>query len=196
MGMDIYGLNPKLVGEKPEINWTNVTPEDREVYLQKIHEFEDNNPGYYFRANVWAWRPMAEIILACSQTYKLDLPQELVDNIHSNSGAGLKTQDECTVLANFMDSYITLKFNDWEYIGLNTGWYYKKTINSKGEIASTSVDTAEAERVAYVLGDKVFIKEGEFEVDGFNYTTSHACSMEHLQQFITFLRNCGGFEIL
>jgi len=58
MGMDVYGLNPQLKSEKPEIDWNDSTEEQRDQYFEAINVFESENPGYYFRNNVWWWRPL------------------------------------------------------------------------------------------------------------------------------------------
>ena len=195
MGMDVYGLNPAIRSEKPEIDWDNSTSEQREAYFEASDKFKQENPGYYFRANVWSWRPIAEMIIQCAEVYELALPEELIQRINENSGAGLKTQDSCTVLAIFLERYIASKFEGWEVVGLNTGWYYEKVVNSAGEVLSKSVDDERAKKISDHLAPTIFIKSGEVEIDGFTYTTSHSCSIEHVQEFIKFLRECGGFEI-
>ena len=59
MGFDVYGKNPKLVGERPDIDWsTQPSDEERDDFFKKLHKFEEDNPGYYFRNNVWWWRPL------------------------------------------------------------------------------------------------------------------------------------------
>ena len=46
------------------------------------------------------------------------------------------------------------------------------------------------------LFDKgIFVKDGEFEYNNINYTVAHATELSHLREFVTFLRECGGFEI-
>ena len=63
MGMDIFGENPKLSYEKPEIDWeSNPSEEERSEYFDAITKFELDHPGYYFRNNVWWWRPLWEYI--------------------------------------------------------------------------------------------------------------------------------------
>jgi hypothetical protein len=53
MGMDITGRNPKIRGEAPkEIDWFNSTQEEKDAYMNAKNEFQDNNPGVYFRANL------------------------------------------------------------------------------------------------------------------------------------------------
>ena len=51
--MDIYGLNPTLTEERPEIEYEGSTEEERKIYWNKLEAWEEVNPGYYFRANVW-----------------------------------------------------------------------------------------------------------------------------------------------
>tara|TARA_A100001391_G_scaffold185324_1_gene153860 strand:+ start:1685 stop:2119 length:435 start_codon:yes stop_codon:yes gene_type:complete len=61
MGFDIYGLSPKYK-DKPTIDWTTATDKDKDAYFKAMNKFEEENPGYYFRNNVWWWRPLGELI--------------------------------------------------------------------------------------------------------------------------------------
>ena len=73
MGFDLYGINPTVNKEYPPrynqimkeygkdgwIAWTKNVPEDvKEEYFELKQQFEENNPGDYFRNNVWYWRPL------------------------------------------------------------------------------------------------------------------------------------------
>ena len=58
MGFDLYGVKPELVGEKPEINWDLAHSNEKTQYHKAFEKFEDDNPGYYFRNNVWYWRAL------------------------------------------------------------------------------------------------------------------------------------------
>ena len=59
MGFDLYGEDPKFEDKKPAIDWES-KPSEKEAkkFFKQMQKFEDNNPGYYFRNNVWNWRPM------------------------------------------------------------------------------------------------------------------------------------------
>ena len=46
MGMDVYGLNPQLKSEKPEIDFSNATEEQRTEYFEAMDTFEQQNPGF------------------------------------------------------------------------------------------------------------------------------------------------------
>jgi len=65
MGFDLHGENPtvKEGTVKPkEINWDTATQEEKEIYWEAQDDFREANPGDYFRANVWGWRPIWEFV--------------------------------------------------------------------------------------------------------------------------------------
>ena len=66
MGMDVYGLNPQLNegSERPEQpDFSNLTEEEKRQYFDSVEKFERENPGYYFRANIWWWRPLWQYVV-------------------------------------------------------------------------------------------------------------------------------------
>jgi hypothetical protein len=197
MGFDIHGINPKInKGTKPELlNWSTAVAHERMDYLDKLDQYHQDNPGCYFRANVWGWRPIAEVIIDTNEMYKLNLDPKFIEGIHLNDGSGLKTQVECDVLANFMTRFVEEHFAIWSIIGLNTSWYFKKVVTPKGEITRLSVDKELEAKLDVYLHGKKYVPEGEFEFDGFIYNTSHNCNKEWFYEFIGFLRECGGFQI-
>ena len=74
MGMDVYGLNPKINKDySPRYNeiikkygagdgwldWQKDIPQDvKDEYFKLKDKFGEDNPGDYFRNNVWWWRPL------------------------------------------------------------------------------------------------------------------------------------------
>jgi hypothetical protein len=62
MGVDISGRNPITRSPKPTINWETATDEQKEQYWKDNGAWEKENPGDYFRANWWSWRPIAMVI--------------------------------------------------------------------------------------------------------------------------------------
>ena len=198
MGMDITGKNPKIKGEKPaDIDWWNSTQEEKDAYMNAKNQFETENPGVYFRANLWSWRPIAEIINYCNDVMGLNLPETFLHGMHFNSGAGLDTQEECDKLADAIDAMIIGKFDSWKYIGVNYKMYARKVVSPEGKIFEENLynNPELIQELEQHLGDDIFVKDGEFEYNGINYMTSHATELGHLEDFVAFLRECGGFEI-
>ena len=63
MGFDLYGMNPVVRKGKmpvePKNLWKKGSSEKkRDEYYDKKWEFEENNPGAYFRNNCWWWRSL------------------------------------------------------------------------------------------------------------------------------------------
>jgi len=198
MGMDITGRNPKLKSEKPvDIDWFNSTQEEKDAYMNAKHDFENNNPGVYFRANLWSWRPIAEVINYCNNVMGLNLPETFLGGMHYNSGACLETQEECDKLADAIDAMIIGKFDGWEYIGVNYKLYARKVVNSEGKIFEENLynNPELVQELEQHLGEDIFVKDGVFEYKDIEYNTAHATGLDHLEDFVAFLRECGGFEI-
>lgn len=198
MGMDITGNDPIIRGKRlPEIDWFTSSEEEKKEYLDIKNKYYADNPGIYFRANIWSWRPIAEIINHANNLLSLNLPKSFIDDIHYNSGAGLKTQEECNQLANAIDSIVNTQFGDWDVIGINYQMYARKVINKDGKMFEENLynNPELLQKLEDHLQSNLFIKNGEFEYENVKYYTSHGVSKETIQEFITFLRECGGFEI-
>ena len=105
--MDVHGLNPrqnKKLSDFPVYNkfsnmdfrerWEELDREEnketKEQYHQEWDEFENSNPGVYFRNNVWWWRPLWNYCYFIADDL---ISEELWDNGHSNSGAELNDKD-------------------------------------------------------------------------------------------------------
>ena len=64
MGFDLYGER-KEFENAPDLEWDGDEPpsfEEKEKYFAARQIFERDNPGYYFRNNVWYWRPLWQYI--------------------------------------------------------------------------------------------------------------------------------------
>ena len=69
MGFDVYGLSPKVNTEKPKsvskyedddgwVKWQSMDKKDTEEYFQADQKYKSENPGIYYRSNVWWWRTL------------------------------------------------------------------------------------------------------------------------------------------
>jgi hypothetical protein len=188
MGVDISGMNPQVIGERPkQLDWDVATDEDRKEYFDKMDEFYHNNPGVYFRSNWWGWRPIHAIANMSIIMNDLSLNTELWGE---NSGGGLKTHDECNALADAIESFMMQNSADMEdgelfYLCLG-GWVKADHSFAKDE------DEDELNQ-QYPIG--TILHQGVVNGKGELMFPAHSCSYSHIKNFIKFLRNCGGFEI-
>ena len=74
MGVDIYGRKDKWVGTRPEIDWSeDHSQEAKDEFFRLVDEFEEANPGYYFRSNWWGWRPIVILCEIAAHNEGLDI---------------------------------------------------------------------------------------------------------------------------
>jgi hypothetical protein len=189
MGVDINGINPCIKGERPEeLNWDVATQYEKDMYFNKMDIFYNNNPGVYFRGNWWGWRPIHAI---ADMAIKLaDLPFD-TNYWGSNGGAGLRTQEECDQLADAIELFLALnnsnmhEEDDVFYLCLGS-W-----CTSSGGFISTEQD--EKLNQDHPIGTILY--QGVVADDGALVFPSHSVPFYRVTNFVTFLRNCGGFEI-
>jgi hypothetical protein len=187
MGMDIFGIAPVKVGEMPNINYEESTKEERDQYHAEMNAWEEINPGYYFRANVWSWRPINAIIDVVNLRFELGID---TSNFGDNSGGGVEDPEKCIQLADCMDKYLksNAQFNTSETMYLNLGLWVADD--------NTFTITDELEQklnrqypVGSILYSSVIANNGQL------VKPAWATSVEHVKGFVKFLRNCNGFEI-
>jgi hypothetical protein len=191
MGMDVHGIAPQTVGDKPERpeNWDSLTEYERSMYYNELNSWEAHNPGVYFRASGWAWIPIHAICDFAIYIAKLPFNTK---GWGENNGYGLKTQQECDDLANAIELYLELNnanmhdMDDRMYLCLGS-W---TTANSRFMPKELEDELNEVYPRGTILYNGVVTKDGTLAY------SAHSCPLYHIQNFVTFLRKCGGFEIL
>jgi hypothetical protein len=130
MGMDVYGQNPQ---ENADINkfkvyakyskmefdekWKHLDGDKtkREQYWKEEDQYQNANPGTYFRNNVWWWRPLWDY---CHYVAPELIDDELWNEGHHNSGAGLndKRAKELGIL--LIKSFENGKFEEFKALNI------------------------------------------------------------------------------
>ena len=209
MGMDIYGIKPfKLIADsiEPTRPLDEASDEDWGIYLKARDIYrEEVEPGQYFRANVWSWRPMHAMCLVVNSACDLKLNMHNWDN---NSGAGLDTQEECTKLADSIED--EMKSFEAQGIGkvyLDGGMHQKiKGVDNTALATEGSEFVTKEERngkykkaIHYLKSQGVYATKPYLIEDPEDeyvlIEPSHSVYLSHIREFVRFLRNCGGFEI-
>jgi len=158
MGMDVSGCNPKT--EK----------------------------GAYFRASIWSWRPIHGLIEIADRLNGGRLvPEDVMIQMSFNDGAGLKSQKDCSTLANALERLLQRPCIIREH-----GMEVHKENGER--LISFPRDGSP------LLCDKTgrlysleYVKAGKAKVE--DLRSAYQTSEEHVREFIEFLRNCGGFEV-
>jgi len=103
MGMDVYGKNPKqnksikdfpVYYKYKDMNWKKkekAFAENEDIqnkYYSESDEYDNVNPGRYFRNNCWRWRPLWDY---CHYIAPELIDEKLWSSGHHNDGAGLNS---------------------------------------------------------------------------------------------------------
>tara|TARA_R110002020_G_scaffold433259_2_gene643362 strand:- start:21 stop:548 length:528 start_codon:yes stop_codon:yes gene_type:complete len=131
MGMDVYGRNPviKEHSVKPvRPDWTTATAAEKSVYFEAAQQYETENPGVYFRANCWSWRPIHDRVYQADREYDLCIDEKTLELMGENSGAGLDNQEDCDRLAEALENVLEreddiLTWNCGDPKADREGWY-------------------------------------------------------------------------
>tara|TARA_R110002020_G_scaffold43_1_gene287 strand:+ start:1076 stop:1609 length:534 start_codon:yes stop_codon:yes gene_type:complete len=176
MGMDVYG-------RAPEKEW-----------------------GEYFRSNVWWWRPLWNYTAEIDRFYAEQknahqlISEKLFESGHCNDGEGLETEEDCRDL---------VKRLQWS---IDEGLLaeYQKEIDESIKVAKEN--NAKVEKELDALKKKVAKVTGEKDLAPKDYPEdlneewhaiyskrdsrdSYPFSQEHVEEWIKFLKYCGGFQI-
>jgi len=190
MGVDITGLNPVINSERPaHIDHSVASEAEKESYWEAWGKYRAENPGEYFCSNWWGWRPIHAICDVVQQKYKLRIN---TSRWGENSGGGLRNPEMCNKLADCIEDYINSELSqhlkeDDDIIYLNLGCW----VTTDGRFVGKETEDILNEKYPFgtVLHASVVME------DGLIMQTSHSTSYGRIKEWITFLRNCGGFEI-
>ena len=176
MGMDVFGRNPKIKENsvRPEpINYQESTEEERDAYFEATHRYETDNPGVYFRANIWSWRPIHLLICEFCDDYLKETGKILIEDpvlagMGMNQGDGPEEDWICQELVK--------RFNNWlehnaHGLEIDLGCRVEKSVDGSGGHAFTESN------------------------DPATTMSAHSVDDEHIKEFVKFLETCGGFSV-
>ena len=186
MGVDISGRNPIARSPKPEINWDTATEQEKDKYFVLNEVWQKENPGDYFRANWWSWRPLVVLIDMANHQYDLGID---VTTYGNNDGGGLETHEDCNKLADALekilgDNHKLIDEDDTIYL-VSGSW-----VDLDGHFIDPEISKKFTEECDTHILYNSFVAE-----DGTIAQPAHGTSVWKIRAFISFLRECGGFEI-
>jgi len=146
MGFDLHGIKPKTTGEAPvRIDFDKASNDEIDVYFEDLKNFESINPGVYFRANVWSWRPLWNYVCGvCSSI----LSEEDIEGGNWNAGYVID-EDKCESMLLLLNAELSNKLTH----------RYRDTYMDE------------------------------------NRNSSYPFYIEKIEDFVKFLKECGGFQI-
>ena len=199
MGMDVYGLNPKIhEGTKQPDRPENLHKLSRNVvdkYFKQVEEYETKNAGVYFRNNCWWWRPLANFMIENCDW----LTQEQQARLHDNSGFEF-SEDEALSIADTLQKKV------------DDGTAEEDEVRNKEEMAVAEEWNKGINKQQDALGEQAKKETGNPRIVPRDYPkhiynkwdalqkqtdrNAHYPFVEaNVKRFICFLRECGGFQV-
>lgn len=196
MGFDLYGQNPKLKGEEPNINWDKKpSEEEKKEYFKAREKFEAENPGHYFRNNVWWWRPLANYVL---QLMGNEFTEDEQKSWHHNDGYEV-SEEQARKIADRLEQ--ELKTNRVKTV---EGFYKEKMkrASAKNKVLEKKRNELEkivwdktGQKLAPVKYPEPFKQQWEDIQNQYDWEASYPFSEENVIEFMRFCRESGGFQI-
>ena len=185
MGFDIYGMNPKLNTEEIDIlkrDFNDLDESEYENYFEARKKFEKENPGVYFRNNVWWWRPLWDYVCAvCKDVITID------DAMGGDSNSGHIINENTTT-----EMAILL------YKEVKEGNHKKYEKQYTKELESIPLEDCNlcdgtGHRTDAIFNGTCNKCEGKGKVKSFQ--AAYPFSAENVEEFLLFLSESGGIQI-
>jgi|TARA_R100001015_G_C4595006_1_gene150252 protoheme ferro-lyase len=196
MGFDLYGFNPDLTRAKPTIDWeSKPTAKEKDDFFKDLTRFEDENVGYYFRNNVWWWRPLANYVLKLMGN---EFTEEEQKSWHHNDGFEV-SEEKATKIAERLEQELnTSRVKQVEE-------HYKKRMKEADETnklleekkreLEKIVQDKTGEKLAPVKYPEPFKSQWEDIQKQYDWEASYPFSESNVIDFMKFCRASRGFSI-
>jgi hypothetical protein len=197
MGFDLYGLNPNFKNKKPSIDWDKKpTKEEQEKFFTNYNKWEKENPGHYFRNNVWWWRPLADFVLWLADE---EFTEEERKRWHDNGGFKV-SEKKANIIADLLEMAIEKGMaNRMEEENKRTmakaRKHNKKIEEQHKELRKIVEEKTGKKELAPIEFPEPFKSQWDDIQKMTDYKAHYPFSVDNVKEFIIFCRASGGFEI-
>ena len=208
MGFDLYGENPKVVkgfSDKKSERYeelASMSYSDREKqgfndeYWELQSEWENNNPGNYFRNNVWWWRPL--------WTFTCDHCADFLTEDDMNGGcyndSYIITEDKAVAIAERLYEALkepeTQEYLDNHMKAMEKAKKHNEMIEQeKKALDEIAVAITGDKNVAPIDYPKDLKKKFDELMKKRDWASSYPINRENIENFARFAEQSGGFSI-
>ena len=198
MGFDLYGVKPKIKegSVKPERpDWDNCTEAERDEYFSAKDKFESENKGYYFRNNVWWWRPLASYVI---EHTKVITDQKKIDGFSYNDGVEISAEEAEQIakqLYYLLQSGHTKKYEDEYMAGYKKAETHNKKVRKEMEVFQNAMDKKHKKDIAPKDYPKDDYKKWSAIYAKMDNNGGYPFNLRNVKEFAEFAEQSGGFTI-
>jgi hypothetical protein len=187
MGFDIYGVAPTELTPKPDIlkrNFTELSDKEMKEYHDAREQYEKQNPGEYFRNNVWWWRPLWNYV--CKTCKDVMTEDQIISGLN-NSGFIVDKETVNNMVDILTEAIASDKHKEYEEV------YYRE-LNKLPDEPCTS---CKGKCFIYVEAKDKIEECLSCKGTGLrkNWDSNYPFSHENVEKFVKFLSMSGGIQI-
>lgn len=189
MGFDVYGISPKENTVKPELlekDYTELNDKEMEKYFELKEKWETENPGIYFRNNVWFWRPLWSYVCAVCEDVMTN-EEQLAGTDNSGNEVSESTVErmvEKLVIEIALENHIKHEKE------------YKKQISElPKEECNTCEGTGKRREAPEVGAGDIKCNGCDGKGEKESWATHYPFSAENVEAFVNFLSESGGIQV-
>ena len=183
MGFDLHGEGPFV--NVPEIDWeNNPSFEEKEVYFAAKQKYERDNPGYYFRNNVWYWRPLWQLVV------------NMCEDILTIQDAEAGTYNDFYLINKTKAKRIAKRLQKALDVGdIDTWKKERQEYLDSLEMVPCDICNATGYRKMNDSNVPTICNACKGKKEKPDFATGYPFSVKNVKEFIEFCKNSGGFKI-
>ena len=208
MGFDLYGENPKVVkgfSDKKAERYEELcvmSYEDREKqglndeYWELNSEWENQNPGAYFRNNVWWWRPLWQF--TCEHCEDILTEDDMNAGCYNDNY--MITEDKAIAIAKRLKEALetpeTQAYLDNHMKAMEKAKKHNQAIDKeKKALDEIAVAITGDKDIAPINYPKDLKKKFDELMDQRDWASSYPINKDNIEHFAEFAEQSGGFRI-
>ena len=211
MGYDIYGISPTINRDYPErynkimkqygdgqgwLKWSEDIPQEvKDEYFEIKDVYETDNPGAYFRNNVWFWRPLWQFVVETCEDY---MTVDEIDSGNSNSGHRISEETALYIAKQLSekiaDGTVDKREREWELRRAKAKAHNKEVRAEMDNISKECKDKHGSDLVPANYPEP-YNTQWQEAYSKEDWDASYPFSKENIKDFATFCMQSGGFEI-
>jgi len=197
MGFDLYGVKPKIKegSVKPERpDWNTVTETEKDEYYSALDKFEEENKGYYFRNNVWWWRPLAQYVI---EHTKVITDQKKIEGFSYNDGVEINEEEAVQIakqLKHLIKTGHTKKYEEDYMLAYKKAELHNKKVQKELDSFQKAMDKKHGDiapkdypKEDYVKWNAIYSKRDD--------NGTYPFAERNVKEFAEFAEQSGGFQI-
>lgn len=210
MGFDVYGMKPVINEDYPKrfydilrkwgkgdhLDWTLKIPKEvTKEYFSIQDKFDDDNPGRYFRNNVWFWRPLWNFVCASCDDFLTDKDMSGGDTNDGYQISATKAKRIAARLRKALKDGVCTKIEEEYKERADAAREHNVKIEAKLEQITTDCREKHGDNLVPRDFPEPYKSQWDKAYSEKRWDDSYPFSVENIERFARFCEKSGGFEI-